>query len=94
VSVAGSRQSLAGAHASDTLAAEAELSPISDGMLARLMSRMNLRFPGLFVLFCALFLADFLIPDFIPFVDELGLALLTALFGMWKRRRVSSPAQR
>jgi len=58
-------------------------------MLARLLGRMNLRFPGLFTLFCVLFVVDFLVPDFVPFVDELGLALLTALFGLWKRRRAA-----
>jgi hypothetical protein len=28
----------------------------------------------------------------IPFVDEIGLGLLTALFGMWKRRKQDRPA--
>jgi hypothetical protein len=32
-----------------------------------------------------------LIPDFIPFADEIGLALLTILFGLWKDRRASTP---
>ncbi|HQP88848.1 MAG TPA: hypothetical protein PLL76_21545, partial [Thermoanaerobaculia bacterium] len=30
---------------------------------------------------------DLVIPDFIPFVDEIILALLTMLFGLWKDRR-------
>jgi hypothetical protein len=31
-----------------------------------------------------------LIPDFIPFLDEIGLALLTVLFGMWKSRKTAN----
>ena len=56
------------------------------GFFARALDRMNLRFPGLFALFCCLMIGDFLIPDFIPFVDEIALTLLAALFGLWKRR--------
>ena len=36
-------------------------------------------------------LADMLIPDLIPLADEIGLALLTLLFGLWKDRKRSSP---
>ena len=57
------------------------------GILERVLGRMNLKFPGLFALFFGLMLADFLIPDFIPFVDEIGFTLLAALFGLWKKRR-------
>lgn len=54
-------------------------------MLGRFLER--LRFPQLFLIFAGLAAADILIPDFVPFVDEIGLALLTALFAAWKRRR-------
>ncbi len=53
----------------------------------RLLGRLNLRFPGLFLLLALLTLADVLIPDIIPFADEIGLALLTLLFGSWKNRK-------
>jgi hypothetical protein len=33
---------------------------------------------------------DVLVPDFIPFIDEIGLALLTLLFGMLKNRKTAS----
>ena len=56
-------------------------------LLGRLLKRLNLRFPSLFVLLAALTLADILIPDVIPFADEIGLALLTLLLGLWKDRR-------
>jgi hypothetical protein len=57
------------------------------GLLARLLASLNLRFPALFVIFALLTLADFLLPDPLPLVDELGLALLTLLLGLWRDRR-------
>ena len=59
-------------------------------LLGRILQRLNLRFPSLFVLFAALTLADLVIPDVIPLADEIGLALLTLLLGLWKDRRTSS----
>lgn len=46
----------------------------------------GLRFPRLLFLTAALFFADFLIPDVIPFVDELLLALLAMLLASLRRR--------
>jgi len=46
----------------------------------------GLRFPTLFATIAGLFLLDLLIPDFIPFADELMLGLLTLLLGSLKRR--------
>jgi len=54
---------------------------------ARLLKNLNLRFPTLVLILGLLTLMDILIPDFIPFVDEIGLAVLTVLFGMWKNRK-------
>ncbi len=48
---------------------------------------MNLRFPTLFVVFLALTVLDFVTPDPLPLVDELGLALLTLLLAVWRNRR-------
>ncbi|MBS0227224.1 MAG: hypothetical protein JSS23_00870 [Proteobacteria bacterium] len=45
----------------------------------------KLSFPRLFVLTAVLFLVDLLIPDFIPFVDEILLGLGTLLLARWKR---------
>lgn len=56
-------------------------------LLGRFLQRLNLRFPSLFVLFAVLTLADLIVPDAIPLADEIGLALLTLLLGMWKDRR-------
>jgi hypothetical protein len=65
---------------------------VRQGLLAWLVRRWNLRFPGLFVIFAGLALLDMLVPDFIPFADEIGLALLAAMFGLWRKRRTSGTA--
>lgn len=57
----------------------------------------KLRFPQLFVLTAGLFLLDLIVPDLIPFVDEILLGLLTVLFASWRRRRtepVTEPSRR
>ena len=54
------------------------------GLLSRFIGRM--RFPQLFFLAALLLGADLVIPDFIPFVDEALLALLTAMLAMLRRR--------
>jgi hypothetical protein len=53
---------------------------------------LNLRFPKLFVFLATLTAADFLIPGWIPFVDELFLALLTLIVGLLRDRRTGTPA--
>lgn len=60
-------------------------------VVGRLLERLNLRFPTLFVLLSALTLVDFLVPDAVPLVDEVGLLLLTMLVGRWKGRRSPHP---
>lgn len=57
------------------------------GGLAGAFQRLGLRFPTLFVILLTVTLADLVIPDVIPFVDEIVLAALTALFGLWRERR-------
>lgn len=47
----------------------------------------RLRFPQLMILFAVLLGLDLVIPDAIPFLDEIFLALMTALFASLKRRR-------
>lgn len=57
---------------------------------ARFVERFagRLRFPVLFFLTAALFVADLFVPDAIPLVDEVLLGLATVLFGSWKRRKI------
>jgi len=50
-----------------------------------------LRFPVLMLLAALLLLADLLIPDVLPFVDEVLLALATVMLGRL-RRPPSAPA--
>jgi hypothetical protein len=59
------------------------------GIIQKLLGGLNLRFPGLFALLAAVTLLDIFIPDFIPFLDEIVLAILTMIFGLWKERRAT-----
>ena len=47
----------------------------------------KLRFPTLFKLTAILFALNLLVPDVIPFIDEILLGLGTALMASWKARR-------
>jgi hypothetical protein len=51
----------------------------------------GLRYPTLFGLVAALFVIDLLVPDLIPFIDEILLALGTLLLGSLRRRRAPPP---
>jgi hypothetical protein len=56
-------------------------------LLARLA---QLRFPKLALITAALFALDLVVPDVIPFADELLLGLATALLASWKRSRTGA----
>jgi hypothetical protein len=58
------------------------------GWLTRWAS--GLRFPTLLAVIGSLFVLDLLIPDLIPFVDEVLLGLFTVLLAMVKRKRTRS----
>jgi hypothetical protein len=47
----------------------------------------GLRFPTLLAVIGSLFALDLIIPDLIPFVDEILLGLLTVLLSMIRRKR-------
>jgi hypothetical protein len=47
----------------------------------------NLRFPVLAGLAAAAFLIDLVVPDMIPFIDELVLGLVAVFLGTLRRRR-------
>lgn len=56
--------------------------------MAGLMKRLGqLRFPYLFGLTALVFIGDLLLPDLIPFADEVLLGLLTILLGAWRKKR-------
>ena len=51
----------------------------------------RLRFPTLFFLTAGVLVVDVLLPDGLPFLDEIVLALLTLLFGAWKGETEEDP---
>ena len=58
-------------------------------MIRQIIARFaaGLRFPTLFALTATLFVVDLFVPDLIPFLDEVLLALGTLLFASLRRRR-------
>jgi hypothetical protein len=60
-------------------------------LISRALSRLGLRFPVLFLILLFVTVTDMLIPDILPFADEIVLAILTAIFGLWKDRRAPKP---
>lgn len=51
----------------------------------------RLSYPRLFVLTALLFVVDAIVPDVIPFVDEILLGLGTLLLANWKTRKQPAP---
>jgi hypothetical protein len=54
------------------------------GILTRFLGR--LRFPQLFAVLAGLLVLDLLLPDPIPLLDEMILAIFTLLVGLWRER--------
>ena len=54
----------------------------------------RLKHPTLFWITATLFVVDLLIPDFIPFADEILLGLGTMLLARWKADDTGSPPRR
>ena len=49
------------------------IAPNRVSAISRLLTRLNLRFPTLFLFLGVLTLLDIVVPDLIPFIDEIGL---------------------
>lgn len=65
---------------------------MANPLLAPLMGFLGrLSYPRLFMLTAALFAVDLVIPDFLPFIDEILLGLGTLLLANFKRRKESQP---
>jgi hypothetical protein len=63
------------------------------GIKARLLGYLeSLRFPWLLLVTVVLFLLNVLIPDVLPFVDEILLALVAAVLARFKRRKPPAPS--
>lgn len=61
---------------------------MANPLLAPLMGFLGrLSYPRLFLLTAGLFALDLVVPDFIPFIDELLLGLGTLLLANWKNRK-------
>ena len=59
-----------------------------NSMIEKFLKNANqLRFRNLFFMVIALFFVDLLIPDFIPFIDEIILGLLAIILANWKKER-------
>ncbi len=58
------------------------------GLLERFVGR--LRFPQLFWITLILFVVDVIVPDIVPFADEVLLGLATLLLGSWRKQRASA----
>jgi hypothetical protein len=69
--------------------------PVRSSMVGPLLGfAERLRFPRLLLLTAVLFLVDLAVPDLIPFVDEILLALVTLLLSRWKKKPDAAPAGR
>jgi hypothetical protein len=64
--------------------------PLS-GPVGRFASR--LRFPQLFTFFLIVFVVDLVVPDVIPFADEILFGLLTVILGSLRRREPKPRSQ-
>jgi hypothetical protein len=53
----------------------------------------RLRYPHLLLLAGAAFVFDLVLPDGLPFLDELMFGLLTLLFATWRKRRSAEGAE-
>ena len=54
----------------------------------------RLKFPQLLTVTATLFLLDLVVPDLIPFADEILLGLATALFALWREQVPPPPAEK
>ena len=58
-------------------------------------STTRLRYPALTAILAALLVVDLIVPDLVPLVDEIVLAVATAALASWRTERArSAPGQR
>lgn len=61
------------------------------GIVGRLVAMVGrLRHPWILAITGALFLIDLVVPDLIPFIDEILLGLATILLALWRKRKDDS----
>jgi len=71
-----------------TLSTEAVTANMTPQFLLQHFRR--LRFPWLFAVTAVLFGVDLIVPDIVPFVDELLLGLSTMLLGAWRVKKTGA----
>ena len=54
----------------------------------------RLRFPRLALLTATVFVVDLIVPDLVPFIDEIILGLLTLMLTRWKKRSVDTGVEK
>jgi hypothetical protein len=66
----------------------------SHSPITALVNRLipGIRYPWLLVLAASLFAIDLVVPDPIPLIDEVMLAVLTFLLASWRTRKDDEPA--
>jgi hypothetical protein len=72
-------------------------SPSSHHLMSLVRDRLlrsveGMRFPYLVAMFATLFVIDVLVPDFVPYVDEILLALVTIMVARIRRRGEPTPS--
>jgi hypothetical protein len=65
--------------------------PANTIVAALLAYASRLRFPVLAAVTAALFLFDLVLPDALPFADEIVLGFAAVLLGTWRKRRAGAP---
>ena len=65
-------------------------------MIPKLLLRFlrGLKFPWLFAVTAVLFGLDILVPDMLPFADELLLGLSTLLLGVWRNKKAEDRTEK
>ena len=53
----------------------------------------RLRFPWVFLITAVIFVVDLVVPDMIPFIDEVLLGLATVLLASWKKQKTDAQAE-
>ena len=68
------------------------MNPLNKTFLGPLLGFLGkLRFPYLFAITAVLLIIDLMLPDIIPFADEILLGLLTLLLGSIRKKKPKAP---
>lgn len=71
--------------------AQPQSKPLTPAQTEEPVNATGLRFPKLFLLAIVLFIIDLVIPDIVPFVDEVILGAVTVGLGLLRKRIRGEP---